>query len=503
MNKPHSPLLLGIDIGTGGAKAALVTPEGEVVGKGYSHYLVNRPAEGYAEQDPEADWWQGCGKAVSSALLDAKANPHQIIALGCSAQTPNVALIDREGQALRPAIIWQDTRSVSVAERLNTALVEAGIWSNHHPPLTAHSFGAPLLWLRENEPGRCKQAHLCLTTPGYLHYRLVGNTAVDRAIASGMLPFYSLYLGDWDHRVCAALSVDCDELPQISHSNMVLGALLPRAAEELGLPDGIPVVVGTADSMADLLSAGVISPGHAAFTYGTLFGLMKCIDKPIPDSFCFAHAIEGVYLLCGGIPLAGATLGWFRDQLALVEQERAENSGENVYDLLNALAESIPPNSEGLLALPFSDQPASDGHFPIGAALVGMGLRHTRGHIYRAFLEGIAYEARRQLERMPGPPIEEAVAMGGGSQNRLWMQIVSDVTGVKQRIPLHYHGAPVGAAYLAGWGVGLFDGLEQLTAHWLGHEETITPDTRNSEIYQEGYSCYMAVRSRLGIPEFP
>lgn len=496
-------LLLGVDVGTQGAKAALVTPDGELLGQGYRSYRVTQPKAGFAEQFPEADWWVGCRDAIAAALDNASARPSQVVAMGCSAQSPNVVLVDTAGVSLRPAIIWQDMRSAGVATRVDLALRRSGIWSARHPPLTAQSFASSLLWLRENEPELFRQAHLKLTTLGYLLYRLTGKHVIDRATASGMMPFYALDQGQWDPKVCSLLSIDTQELPAVVSSHTVVGSLLAKAAAELGLPPDVPVVAGTGDTMADLVGAGVVRAGQTAFTYGTIFTIMQCLSSPIPDAFCFAHSIDGIYLLVGGVPLAGASLRWFVNEFAQGERDLAAERGESIYALLCELGTQIPAGSGGLLALPCFGHPDAETDLPSGAALLGLRLSHTRGHVYRAILEGIAYEVRRQLDRMAQMSSREVLATGGGSQDPLWTQITSDVTGLVQSCSTVPHGAPVGVAYLAGCGVGILDGLDQLTSSWVTRGRRVVPDPKRGGAYEIGYRRYLRARAQLVTTDFP
>jgi xylulokinase len=495
---PGIKVLLGIDIGTQGAKAILVTPGGNILGQGYHSYAIRRTQEGYAEQDPEGDWWNGCRNAIADAFHKAQVGPESIAAIGISTQTPNVILVDKNGKSIRPAIIWQDRRSAKVATQIVTTLTESHLWSRQHFPLTAHSYLAPLLWLRENEAEAYQKAALKLTTPGYFLFRLTGRNVVDPAVASGTIPLYSLEQNKWDHQICNLFSISPSELPEILPSHTIAAPLLPEAADDLGLCAGTPVMVGTGDSMADLLSAGVFLPGQISFTYGTLFGIVKCIAEPLPDNFCFSHSIDHSYLLYSGVPLAGATLQWFRENFAQPEIIRAQRTGENSYDLLSDLGKFVPPGSEGLLAYPFTEHNGENPETTPGAALIGLNLRHTRGHIYRSLIEGIAYQVRYQLEGLTSSEITEIVAIGGGSKDTLWTQVVSDVVGVSQKIPITRHGAPLADAYLAGWSCGMFSGIEQLR-NWINPMMIVNPNEELKLIYQSTYQEYLRLGRLLGI----
>ncbi len=491
-------VLLGIDIGTQGAKALLVTPDGNVLGNGYCPYRIKRSKEGYAEQDPEGDWWNGCKNAITEAFHHAQVSPESLSAIGFSTQTSNVVLVNKDGKSIRRAIIWQDRRSSRIADQIRFTLSEAHLWSRKKFPLTAHSYIAPLMWLRQNEPEAYESAALRLTTPGYILYRLTGRNAVDQAVASGMIPLYSLEQQGWDRRVCNLFSIPLSDLPELLPSHTIAGYLLPGAAKELGLPAEIPVIVGTGDSMADLLSAGVFLPGQVAFTYGTLFGIVECVSNPVPEGFCLSHSIDHSYLLYSGVPLAGSTLNWFCENLGKKELIRAEKSGENPFDLLSELGGDIPPGSDGLLAFPFTEHNGVDTETTPGAALVGLTLRHTRGHIYRSFIEGIAYEVRRQFEGMSGSQVSLIAAIGGGTRDVLWTQIISDVIGIAQMIPKLRHGAPLADAYLAGWGCGLFSGVDRL-AEWIKPMTIVEPNTGNQAVYQDAYHEYLRLGTVLGL----
>jgi xylulokinase len=492
----RTDVFLGVDIGTQGVKVVLISSSGDVLGQGQSSYSIKRSQEGFAEQDPEGDWWNGCKKSIAAALKISHVRPNQIAGMGLSSQTPNVVLVDRRGISTRPAIIWQDKRSSLIATQLEKKLSDAQIWSRQHFPLTAHSFLAPLIWLRENESANYQRAFLRLTTQGYFLNRLTGKFAVDPAVACGMLPLFSLKKNSWDPRVCDLFSIPIEDLPVIIPSHEVVGFLLPKAARDLGLNSGTPVVTGTGDTMADLLSAGVYLPGQSAFTYGTLFGIVRCISEPVQTAFCFPHAIENSYLLFSGVPLAGATLNWFRDNFAQYESEQAQRTGQNPYDLLSRLGEQVPAGCQGLLCIPFDEQYEKHQASTAGAAFVGLNLSHHRGHMYRALIEGIAYEARIQLERMNNLEIEEITAIGGGSKDTLWTQVISDVTGIRQRIPFFQYGAPLGDAFLAGWGCGCFSDIKQL-GNWKKPPRIVTPNEDHQLIYKTTFQNYLQLKRKL------
>ncbi|MCC7355917.1 MAG: hypothetical protein IT330_19430 [Anaerolineae bacterium] len=477
-------LLLGIDIGTQGTKGLLLTLEGEARAEFYEPLEVMRGRPGQAEQDPETAWWGSLCRATRALLAESGAAATEVAAVGVSAMTPNVALLDAEGRALRPALLYCDRRVPWEEEEKPETAWAAGI----RPSTVA----ARLLWAQRHEPEIWAQVRHALTTTSYAVWRLTGRLTIDRATAHGYNELYTRAAGKWEAAYCESLGLRAGLFPpDVLGSTDVAGEVTAEAAAATGLAPGTPVIAGTADAFAEMVSAGVVAEDDACFLYGTFVALIVARKRKGPEE-SFIHCLEGLSFGGAGLQAGGALVRWFRDTFAQAEAAAEEAGGPSAYAALDALAENVPAGSEGLLVLPRWEGPP-------GGALLGLTLAHGRAHLYRALLEGIAFEVRRQMEDEGLRPAG-MVAAGGGSQSHLWTQIVSDVTGIGQHCLARPLGAPLGAAYLAGLGVGLLEGFAPLRHRWLRFGREVYPQAAVRAAYDAAYRAYCAeYRRRYGL----
>ncbi|HZQ07168.1 MAG TPA: FGGY-family carbohydrate kinase, partial [Anaerolineae bacterium] len=321
------------------------------------------------------------------------------------------------------------------------------------------------------------------TTTSYLVEKLTGHLSIDRPTAQGYGSLFDLSNGRWDMAECERLGLSAELFPQeIVGSRDIVGTMTEQAACSTGLAQGIPVIAGTIDAFAEMLSAAVVAPGDACLLYGSFVALLvarvrrRLSDGPI-------HCLEDLAFDGAGVQTGGALIRWFRDTFARAELQVENEGGQNAYATLDELAEAIPPGAEGLLALPrFEGSP--------GGAWFGLTLGHRREHLYRSLLEGIAFEVRRQLEEEHVAIPSQLVAVGGGSQSQLWTQIMSDVLGVTQLCTEYPLGAPLGIAYLAGMGAGLISGFERLKNQWLRVGRVVQPELAERFVYDRAYRAY-------------
>jgi xylulokinase len=284
-------------------------------------------------------------------------------------------------------------------------------------------------------------------------------------------------------------------------SDEVAGVVTPTAASDTGLLAGTPVTAGTIDAAAEALSVGVASPGEMMVMYGTTMFFILVAGATIPDRRMWATTFlfDGTFGVEGGMSTTGALTRWFRDHLGKDLLERERSGGENAYSALATEASRIPPGSGGLLCLPyFSGERTPINDADARGTFAGLTLTHTRGHLYRAALEGTAYGVRHNLEVMSGMGATPSrlVAVGGGAKNPLWMQIVSDVTGVPQDVPWQTIGASYGDAYLAGRAIGLFPSLDSLVDEWVGIGSSIEPEPGNADLYSQYYDVYRSLHGK-------
>lgn len=487
-------LLLGIDIGTYSSKGVLCTPAGEVLETRVIEHDLSLPRPGWAEQDADAVWWSDVVE-ICRAMTGGRYSGEDIGAVALSAIGPCLLPVDAEGRPLRPGILYGiDTRASDEIAWLNEHFGEQAMFDLGGMALTSQAIGPKILWLRNNEAETFARTHKVLTASSYLIFRLTGEDVIDRHTGAHFNPLVDIETLEWDARFAEPI-VDTDMLPDLRWATEIAGTVTTRAASETGLAAGTPVTAGTVDAAAEALSVGVVEPGDLMVMYGTTMFFILVTDRPIPDPRVWAtgFVLPGTYDIAGGMATTGALTRWFRDEFGAAEVAAEAEGGPNAYAALASIAKEIPAGSDGLICLPYFAGERTPINDPDARGVfAGLTLSHTRGHLYRALLEGTAFGVRHNLEtlREIGATPKRIVAVGGGAGNRLWLQIVSDVAGVSQVIPARTIGAAYGDAFLAGLATGIIPDLGALGRDWVQVEEVLEPRTHEHERYGPYYQVY-------------
>jgi xylulokinase len=483
--------LLGIDIGTYSSKGVLATERGEVVGTTAVEHDLATPRAGWAEHDPDDIWWRDF-LAIARSLLDQHASATmQVVGLGISTISPAVVPVDREGNALRPAILYGiDTRATTQIEALQR-LTGA--------KLSAQSAAPKVMWIRQAEPEVWDRTHVVLNGSGYLNMRLTGGATIDVYDASVFAPLFDTETLTWNERL-ADVVAPAERMPTVTWTCDLAGTVTPQAARITGLPEGTPVITGTADAAAEAISAGLSQAGDLMMMVGSsTFFILKTPSLLDSDAFWASHFLEkDTYVVAGGTATAGSLTRWFRDQFGATEAALERAGGENAYAALASMAAGSPRGARGLVALPYFAGERTPIHDPRARGVFfGLTLAHTRADMYRALLESVGYAIRHNVDAMrsEGLAPRRILAIGGGTQNRLWMQIVSDIAGIALHIPEQQIGASYGDAFLAGVGARLFAGTPE-ASRWVTVGERIEPDPAAHAEYNGYYMIYRELYDR-------
>ncbi|CAM3393377.1 FGGY-family carbohydrate kinase [Kibdelosporangium persicum] len=467
-------MLIGIDIGTSSSKGVLVSPEGTIVARVSRPHTVSAPRPGWVEHDAEAVWW---ADFLALARELAEASPSPITGLGVSGIGPCLLPASADGTPLRPAILYGvDTRATAEIEELTSAFGADAILERGGTPLSSQAVGPKVLWLAHNEPAVYEQTSLMLMASSYLVLRLTGRYVLDHHSASQCDPMYDMREADWARDWCARIAPDL-RLPELFWPNEIVGTVTRKAAEETGLPAGVPVIAGTIDAWAEATSVGVTSPGDVMVMYGTTMFVIQVVDAPRPHPALWTTqgAFPGTYSLAAGMATSGAITDWLRQLFT-----------GSFGDLVSQAA-TVPPGSRGLLTLPYFAGERTPIFDPDARGIIaGLTLSHGQPEVYRAALEGTAYGLRHNLEVMGGSQ-QRVVAVGGGTQGDLWTQIVSDVTGVPQQLPTETVGASFGSAMLAATALG------HSVDHWNPLARTVTPNPEHTATYGRFYEHYRSL----------
>ncbi len=487
-------LLLGVDVGTYSTKGVLCTPDGDVLASHTIEHGLSLPRPGWAEHDAEKIWW-GEVAAVCRHLLSGDYSGDDVGAVGVSAIGACVLPVDADGKPLRQGILYGiDTRAGEQIAKLNERFGEDALFALGGMALTSQAIGPKIQWIRENEPAIYAQATSFMTASSFIVMRLTGERVIDKHTASYYNPLIDLEHLAWDDRYAASI-VDLVRLPRLAWSNEIAGDVTIEAASETGLRPGTPVSVGTVDAAAEAMSVGVSQPGDMMVMYGTTMFFILVTGRPVPDPRMWATAfcLPGLYDVAGGMSTSGALTRWFREQFGQPEIAAEAAGGPNAYTALAELAAEIPAGADGVLCLPyFAGERTPINDSDARGIFAGLTLSHTRSHLYRAVLEGTAYGVRHNLEAMRelGAEPKRLVAVGGGAQSRLWLQIVTDVTGVPQVVPKRTVGASYGDAFLAGLATGIVANLDALHRDWVQTETTLQPSETDRTRYDEMFHIY-------------
>lgn len=485
--------LLGIDVGGTGCKAAVYTLDGECLGEGYEEYAMISIAPGQAEHDAEG-WWQAATSAVRSAIRGLDAARIRAVGVGC---TNGLIAVDRRGHPLRPAIMLWDQRALPEVERMRAALGAEQIQAVTGNPAAPGAYSLPtILWLKHNEPETFDAAYKFMVPGGYLVARLTGEFTIDYSRACTTLLF-DIRRREWYTPFFTALGIPREKLPRAVPSQEVVGAITADAAAMTGLRPGTPVIAGCMDTLGAALGSASVEPGDSFIIMGTAARVSAPLARPQFDPrFMNCTNIQPHrWLAIGAINGVGSSLRWLRDVVALDEQRQAQAEGNNVYDLITAQAGSAPPGAKGLVFLPYLSGERTPIWNPYArGVLFGLTLGHSRADLFRAVLEGPAFAIRHTvelLERTSGTTIASLRVGGAAARSAVWVQIICDVLG-KPIIALSgAHIEVLGAAVLAGFGVGLYPDLARATAHVVeaGIRYEPTPDVH--AVYDRLFPLYL------------
>ncbi|MCL4559258.1 MAG: FGGY-family carbohydrate kinase [Chloroflexi bacterium] len=486
--------LLGVDIGTYSSKGVLVKTDGAIVASHATPHGMAMPRPGFFEHDADAVWWHDFVEICRNLFQQSGISPKEVLGIGTSAIGSCVLPIDEAGRPLRPGILYGiDTRAWKEIEYLEKTLGKDEVFQKSGSHLSSQASGPKVLWIRNNEPEVFAKARWFLTSEAYLVYKLTGKASIDIYTAGGYAPMYNVLRREWIGEA-AKLITPLERLPQAYWSWEVVGQVTAEAARQTNLAEGTPVVAGTTDAAAEAISAGVSEFGDMMLMFGSsIFFIMKT-DQLIPTrSFWSSNFLEeGSYAFLGGMSTSGSLTTWFRNQFGQLEVER-EKSGElNAYAELARLAAGSPPGSNGLVALPYFEGERTPIHDPKAKGVwFGLSIKHTKGDLYRSLMEGVALGIRHNLEIMleEGVQPRRILAVGGGTKNDLWMQIVADAAGIELTLPEQQIGASFGDAFLAGKGVGVFQNLSQIQK-WIKIKGVVTPDGKSRAVYDFNYGIF-------------
>ncbi len=479
---------LGVDIGTFESKGVIVDAGGSILGQAAKPHEMIVPQAGWAEHRADEDWW-GDFVDVTRMLLDQTGiDPAKISAVATSAIGPCMLPVDERGRPLMNGVLYGvDTRASEEIELLNTELGEGRILDVCGNALTSQSVGPKILWLKRERPDIFARTAKILTSTSYVVFRLTGDMVIDHYTASSFSPLYDLNRMDWCRDFGEGI-VSLDLLPRLLWSTEIAGRITADAARETGLAEGTPVTAGTIDAAAEAVSVGTRRPGDMMMMYGSTIFIIQLTAAPFQDGRLWRAPwlAPGMHASMAGLATSGTLTHWFRDRLA------CDLDRESAFAALADEAAESPPGANGLILLPYFSGERTPIHDPLAkGCLFGLNLTHTRGDLYRAFLEGIACGTAHVIEtyREIGHAPLRILAVGGGVRNETWLQATSDFGDILQIIPKKTVGAAYGDAFLAACAMG--DAAPEDIDAWNPESRRIHPDPQ--PVHRRQYKLFRAL----------
>jgi xylulokinase len=494
-------LLLGIDVGTTAAKAALFSVDGRLQAVGQSEYPVNHVRPGWVEQNPE-DWWQAVCLAIRQALSLVPDASKRVAGVAVSAQAPTLIPLNRAGQPVRPALIWMDRRAEAEAAHLDDVLGPGETYRITGNRPDAFYVASKILWFKTHEPQLHKQTHQFVQINGYINYRLTGTLTLD-PVHAALLQLRDYATGEWSLVLCDLCGVEPSQFPPVLPGHHIQGEITRAAGEATGLQPGTLVMVGTVDGSAAALEAGAVNPGMAAEMTGTSTVLLMPNGGGVtePAFIAMPHAIPGVDLLLGAMVASGASLRWFRDQFGQLEVQAGSQMHIDPFDLLTQQAAQT---SGDVIFLPYMmGERAPIWHTQARGVFFGLSLATPKAALIRAILEGTAFALRHNVDvaRAAGVQIHEIRSVGGGTRSALWNQIKADVLGLPVLLPETSVGAPFGDAVLVGMGLGLYLDVSTTLHEIVRIRTRYEPDATAHQHYSALYGVFRSIYEHLR-PDF-
>lgn len=475
--------LIGIDVGTSGTKSVLFDLDGNAVASATAEYPLFQPQNGWAEQNPD-DWWEAACKTLRE--ITAKAGDGEIVGIGLSGQMHSLVLLDERNEVIRPAILWCDGRTAEECAEIEALVGREQLVEITANPALPGFTASKLMWVKKHEPQNFARVAHILLAKDYIRFKLTGEYATEVSDASGM-QLLDVKERRWSEELCRILGIDLSFLARVYESPEVTGYIQVAAAEQTGLSVGIPVAGGAGDNAAAAIGTGVCRDGQAFTTIGTSGVVFAPTKQPVIDPrgriHTFCAAVPGTWHVMGVTQAAGLSLQWFRNTLG---------GGDGYRELDNACA-ALPIGAERLLYLPYlmgERTPILDAN--ARGVFFGLSAMHSKYHMARAVMEGVAYSLYNCLELIGevGIDVREMALCGGGAKSAFWREMITDVYGLPIQIKESSEGAALGAAILGGCAAGVYPSVEAGCQTAVRNKLVFDPNKQNHDAYMQYYALY-------------
>src|SRR5215470_2447719 len=493
------PPLLGLDVGTTSTIGILIDGEGKTLATASRPATLYSDHPNWAEEDPE-QWWTNVRAITRELLVETRMPAESIAGIGITGMVPALVAIDANGQLLRRSIQQNDARAVDEIEAMKRAIAAEEFFRRTGGSINQQVIATKLRWLAKHEPALFGRIATVFGSYDYIAWRLTGAVAIEQnwALESG---FVDIGSGRIDPQLVSLGGIALECLPPVRASHAVVGSVSDGAAAATGLARGTPVVAGCADHVASAFVAGAVGDGDLVLKFGGAGDILLSTSKLITDPRLFVdhHIVPGQWFSNGCMAASGSLLNWIVREWAAGEAPKAAAAGLSVHAWLDRLAAGTPAGADGLILLPYvlgEKTPLHDPH--ARGTLIGLGLHHGLAHVWRAALEGVVFGFRHHVEvfRERGVTVGRVVACDGGAASDLWLQIAADVLQRPVQRLLRHPGSCLGAAYVAGMGVGVFRDWQGV-ARYVEPGEIFAPDATRAATYDRAYAVFRETYRRL------
>lgn len=492
-------VLLGIDYGTGGAKAAVIDSQGNDLGDAFEEYPFIHEHAGWSEHDADNYWAVAC-RIIGEAVRRSGVDPRSIRGLAVSSALPSLVMVDRDHRPVNRAYNLMDRRATDEVDWLKETVGEDRMFMTSGYRVEDHPNLVNLLWEKRHRPDDFGRIWKALTIDGFIVLRLTGRASIHYSGAAFYGVAFNLRERCFDEAIMEEIGIDMALMPDLFECTAVVGEVTKAAADATGLAPGIPVAAGQVDCNASWIGAGATDPGDMQSNLGTV-GNLGVVYRDIEFAFTetgkalmnFPYTTPDTYITVPTTLTGGQTIRYLRDAFSQAERMVEESSGVSSYDLLNYQAQKVPAGSDGLIALPYlmgERSPHWDAN--ARATIFGLSLNHTKGHLVRAFMEGVAYAMYQNYTLIEKAGLQMNLPLilnEGGAVSRLWRRIITDVFGVRTVMVKRRTGAPFGDAVLAGVATGVFRDF-RITKQWTEYVDPLEPDDATHRLYHDYFELY-------------
>lgn len=499
----NEDLILSIDLGTSNLKCAVFDLNGKEIDQESIEYNLYTPENDIVENDAEL-YWDNLVSIMRNVTNRLGEKAKKITVIVTCSQGETIVPIDKNGKPLRNAIVWIDTRSTKEAEDIRNNfdidyLYTKTGYSDVDPSLPA----TRILWIKKNQKDIFDKTYKFLLLEDFIVFKLTGKFAGEASVYSSSY-YYDIIKFDYIDEMLDFIGITREKLPEVLRPGSVVANINREIAKNLGLSDNVKVVIGAMDQVCGAVGAGNIFNGVITETTGSAFVMVVTIDKPIFNTKyklpCLPHAVSGLYTLMPYSSTGGMVLKWFKDKFCVEESRKARAENISVFKILDRLAGSIQPGSDGLVMLPFIAGALFPEYNPEAKGVFfGFSINHGKSHFIRSILEALGYMMRKDLSVIEslGFQINEIISIGGGADSKLWSQIKADICKKPIKIPEYTESALLGSAILAASATGLFDDIKQAISSFIKIKDIYYPDKDNEIIYNRNYKKYIKIYDKL------